>query len=248
MSTKCKYICKIDYSSVLAGVVGEAAARLTGNIRSWSRAMKREIWKANDELMAELGMNRYQFEQARMAVGTRIRSGDSKKELQRVRLEDGSLAPASRIILYWKDRQNRMWYWINEELFAAYAGIPYGMQKVEASDLQTIENAAAEGSDLQTIDKNQKQERFIEEPIFFASEKREPKSDSDYEFTEIARQTALPRDVRLAEKSAERWVIEGNMRDLPQMRAVSVLVGRRYGAAIEYRQIERGLPAWAKTT
>lgn len=122
MSEKCKHVCKIDYSRVIAEMVGEAAANLVGYVHHWQQAMKREIWKSNEELMADLGMTRYQFEQARAKIGTRIKRGDSKKELQRVRLDDGKLAPVSRLILYWKDRENRMWYWVNEELFIEYSG------------------------------------------------------------------------------------------------------------------------------
>lgn len=249
MATKCKQICKIDYSNQIAEQVGTGAALLVGMLRGWVRVMKREIWKSNDEIMQELGMTRYQFSQARAAIGTRIYAGDSKKELQRVRDDEGKLAPISRVILYWKDRANRMWYWVNEELFAEYASIPYGLQ----NDRQTIGNVEAEGRDLQTIDTEQATIQAKEEKAFFqeekksafAAEKREQLPEQDAEWRYVARMAAIPAGVALARKDGASWVVQSPWEHFPQMRALAQYARQNFGVSVTFEKKSAGVPIWA---
>lgn len=245
MATNCKHICKIDYSPALAKVAGDAAANLAGMIRRWCQVMKREIWKSNDELMSELGLSRYQFEQARAMIATRIRTGDSKSELQRVRDEGGNLAPVSRIILYWKDRQNKMWYWVNEELFAAWAGVPYGMRVAEGNDQQTIGNVEAEGTDQQTIVNYPKQETDTEKTISFSGEEREelPACD-DWRLDHVVRLWHLPDGLRLIGIEGDVWRIEGRERVFAQLRVLQAEIRKNWGGTVEYVWKGAGDPAW----
>lgn len=107
------------------------AAIFLERIRYWSNQVGREFYKFNavcehpeykpgDSWQEELFMTRNEFDRARKTVATRIKSGMSKSELMQIRNEDGTLAPVNRIVLFWQDRFNKLWYWFNQELYNAH--------------------------------------------------------------------------------------------------------------------------------
>ena len=106
-------------SAILLEKIRHYAHQLKRDFYKFNGACEHEQYRAGDSWQEEIGLTRHEFDGARKRIATRVKKGDNKAELMEVFIGD-ELAPIERIVLYWRDKNNLIWYRFNEDLYKAH--------------------------------------------------------------------------------------------------------------------------------
>ena len=79
-----------------------------------------QAYRQGDNWTERTGLSIHQLKAAKAALCTRVHRGDCLADLKRTRLDDGAIAPLSRVVLMWIGRDNIPYYWVNTELLAMH--------------------------------------------------------------------------------------------------------------------------------
>lgn len=129
----------IIYRPQLKQQLGSVTGSLLLNqIAHWFHANKdKPFWKfaapcehrkyrKGDSWQEELGFVRSEYENALKSIATRIKPTERfTSPLKDTYNADGSLAPVERIVIYWRDRDNVTWYWLNTALYEEHLKLAY---------------------------------------------------------------------------------------------------------------------------
>lgn len=125
MSEVCKSTCKVAYIKFypqllhLPGIGTDAALFLCCAL-NYTLLKNDSFYMSNNEWREQLQLTDYGLNAARSAIATRVKSGMSKKPMTATHDDTGALLPLDHVVLYWKDGNNVMWYWVNLPLLNAY--------------------------------------------------------------------------------------------------------------------------------
>ena len=104
---------------LLIRIMHYAKLKKNKDFYKFNGSCQHELYREGDSWQEDIGLTRHEFEGARKRIATRVKKGDNKAELMEVFIGD-ELAPIERTVLYWRDKNNLVWYRFNEDLYKAY--------------------------------------------------------------------------------------------------------------------------------